>query len=94
MRKSFLFTGIYIFFLTMITQAQFADTAKAQLVRDWERAKAYTIEYLDAMPNSKYNFRPGDSVRTFAQQMLHLAYDIIIMVSYGTGKENIWLGKI
>lgn len=93
MRKSLLFTGICMFFLIMITHAQFADTAKAQLVRDWERAKAYTIEYLDAMPNSKYNFRPNDSVRTFAQQMLHLAYDIIIMVSYGTGKERIWQGQ-
>jgi uncharacterized damage-inducible protein DinB len=93
MRKSLVFTGIYIFFLFITTHAQFADTVKAQLIRDWQRARAYTSEYLDAMPISKYNFRPNDSVRSFAQQMLHLAHDIIIMVSYGTGKERIWQGQ-
>lgn len=90
MRKIFFFTGIYIFILSVMTHAQIADSVKAQLVKDWERAKFYTLEYLDAMPNNKYSFRPNDSVRTFAQQMLHLAHDIIIMVSYGTGKERIW----
>lgn len=54
-------------------QSVSADDLKAQLVKDWERAKAYTTEYLNTMPADKYGSRPHDSVRTFAQQMLHLA---------------------
>ena len=50
----------------------FADI-KAQMVADWERAKAYTLEYLNTMPADKYTFKPVDSVRSFAQHMLHLA---------------------
>jgi len=93
MRKSFFFIGILVFPFCILTHAQLAETVKAQLVKEWQRAKAYTIEYLEAMPKDKYGFRPNDSVRTFAQQMLHLAQDITIMVSYGTGKERIWQGQ-
>ena len=73
--------------------AQFNETAKTQLVKEWQRAKAYTLEYLDAMPKDKYGFKATDSVRSFAQQMLHLAQDIVIMVSIGTGKERTWQGQ-
>ncbi|MBD0368853.1 MAG: damage-inducible protein DinB [Flavisolibacter sp.] len=47
---------------------------KTQLVKDWQRAKAYTINYLNAMPPDKYSFKAVDSIRSFAQQMLHLAW--------------------
>ena len=50
-----------------------AQDANAQLVKDWERAKAYTKEYMDAMPEDGYAFRPTKEMRSFAQQMLHLA---------------------
>ena len=53
--------------------AQSLDDIKIQMVKDWERAKAYTIEYLNKMPVDKYSFKPVDSIRSFAQQMLHLA---------------------
>lgn len=41
----------------------------------WKQMKAYTLEIADAMPAEKYNAKPGgvDSVRSFAQQMKHLA---------------------
>jgi uncharacterized damage-inducible protein DinB len=42
------------------------------MVKDWERAKAYTKEYLDAMPADKYGYKPTPEIRSFAQQMLHL----------------------
>lgn len=73
--------------------AQLADSLKAQLVKDWERAKAYTKEYLDAMPRDKYDFRAQDSIRTFAQQMLHLAQGSVGLTANGTGKERIWQGR-
>ena len=78
----------------MTIQAQFNESVKAQLIKEWQRAKTYTLEYLDAMPKDNYGFKAQDSIRSFAQQMLHLAQDIVIMVSIGTGKERIWQGQI
>ena len=64
------------------------DLLKQQLVNDWERAKAYTQEYLDAMPADKYSFRANDSIRSFAQQMLHLSQATAGMAFFGTGSPN------
>jgi uncharacterized damage-inducible protein DinB len=93
LKKTPLFISAFLL-ICVTTQAQFNESAKAQLVKEWQRAKAYTLEYLDAMPKEKYDFKAQDSIRSFAQQMLHLAQDIIIMVSIGTGKERIWQGQI
>ena len=93
MKKNILFV-IAAFLLGILSvHSQFSETVKFQFVKDWQRAKAYTLEYLDAMPKDKYGFKAVDSIRSFSQQMLHLAQDIIIMVSYGTGKERIWRGQ-
>ena len=64
-----------------------------QLVKDWERAKAYTKEYLDAMPKDQYGFKAQDSIRSFARQMLHLAFANMGLSANGTGKERIWQGR-
>jgi uncharacterized damage-inducible protein DinB len=89
-----LFSTLFVLLFCESTQAQFKDSVKAQLLKEWHRAKAYTLEYLDAMPNDKYGFKAQDSIRSFARQMLHLAQDIVIMVSYATGKERIWQGQV
>ena len=57
------------------------EDVKAQLIKDWERAKAYTVEYLNKMPANKYSFKAVDSLRSFAQQMLHLATGNIFLMS-------------
>ena len=79
--------------LAFTVQAQMADSIKVQFVRDWQRAKAYTVEYLDAMPKDKYSFRAHDSIRTFGQQMLHLAQANAGLVANGTNASRIWMGK-
>ena len=61
------------------------DEIKAQFIKDWERAKAYTLEYLDAMPADKYSFKAVDSIRSFAQQMLHLASGNAGLIHFATG---------
>lgn len=91
-KKALLATALLLF--GMIVQAQFHESVKEQLLKEWQRSKTYTLEYLDAMPKDKYGFKAQDSVRSFAQQMLHLAEDIVIMVSIGTGKERIWKGQV
>ncbi|HYE55792.1 MAG TPA: DinB family protein [Chitinophagaceae bacterium] len=69
------------------------DSLKAQLVRDWERAKAYTKEYLDAMPEDGVNYKPAEGIRSFAEQMLHLSQGNVGLSSNGTGRERIYAGK-
>lgn len=69
-----------------------ADTVKAQLIKDWERAKSYTDEYLTTMPANKYGARAVDSIRSFAEQMLHLAAGNISLSSSGTGAARIYPG--
>ncbi|MDH4462041.1 MAG: DinB family protein [Spirosomataceae bacterium] len=53
-------------------QSTNAQTSTEEIVKEWERAKTYTKEYLDAMPESGYALKPTPEMRSFAQQMLHL----------------------
>lgn len=48
--------------------ANFCD----EIVKEWERAKVYTKEHFDAMPDSGYALKPTSHMRSFAEQMLHL----------------------
>jgi uncharacterized damage-inducible protein DinB len=83
-----------VLFLSIAATAQSADSIKAQYIKDWQRAKAYTKEYLDAMPKDKYDFRAQDSIRTFGQQMLHLAQGNVGLISNGTGAQRLsWAGR-
>ena len=63
------------------------DDIKNQFVKDWERAKDYTAAYLDAMPADKYSFKAVDSIRSFAQQMLHLASGNAFLIFLATGNQ-------
>ncbi len=65
-----------------------ADTVKAQLIKDWQRVKAYTFAYLNTMPADKYTFKAVDSIRSFAQQMLHLAQGNFGLMSRATGQQS------
>src|SRR5215468_4166123 len=75
-------------FFHATAQNSLNETLKQQMVTDWERAKAYTQEYLDAMPADKYNFRPVDSIRSFSEQMLHLALANVGMGFFATGYKD------
>ena len=67
--KLFLTTLSFVLGTTFFVQAQSSN----ETTKDWERAKAYTKEYLDAMPDSGYALKPTPEMRSFADQMLHLA---------------------
>ena len=78
-------------------QSLSADDVKTQMVKEWERAKVYTNEYLNTMPAAKYSYKAVDSIRSFAQQMLHLAGGNVFLMSsastdkgpsFGAGLEN------
>ena len=65
----------------------------ARLVADWTRAKDYTKEYLDAMPEDGVGLKPTPDIRSFAEQMLHLANANFLFVSTATGVANPQQGK-
>jgi uncharacterized damage-inducible protein DinB len=74
--------------LLCTTHALFAQTTTAKLTADFTRAKAYTKEYLDAMPEDGYAFKPAPEIRSFAQQMDHLADVNYAFISAATGKAS------
>ncbi|HSZ85337.1 MAG TPA: DinB family protein [Puia sp.] len=71
----------FAFLSKSYAQALSSEDIKAQLVKEWERAKSYTVEYLNAMPADKYSFKAVDSIRSFAQQMLHLSGGNLFLMS-------------
>jgi uncharacterized damage-inducible protein DinB len=40
----------------------------------WKRARKWTLDYIDAMPENATSFKPTPEIRSFAEQMLHLAF--------------------
>jgi uncharacterized damage-inducible protein DinB len=67
--------------------------SKDQMLKDWERAKEYSKSYLDAMPESGLGFKPTPEIRSFAEQMLHIASANFGIVSSATGVANPYMGK-
>jgi uncharacterized damage-inducible protein DinB len=59
-----------------------------EIVKEWERAKAYTKEYLDAMPESAYVLKPTGEMRSFAEQMLHLTDDNYAFAAAAVGEKS------
>jgi uncharacterized damage-inducible protein DinB len=84
-RLSFLFTLLVIALASSSVYAQFTQ---GQMVDEWQRAKLYTKDYLDAMPADGYSYKATPEIRTFAQQMLHLADGNYFMVSSATGQPS------
>ena len=89
-------TSLFLFVLlspaSLKAQALSVEDIKAQMVKDWERAKAYTVDYLNTMPENKYSFKAVDSLRSFAQQMLHLAGGNVFIMMNATGQPPLsWL---
>ena len=72
---------VFTFLLPFESSAQALEDIKIQMVKDWERAKTYTVDYLNTMPADKYSFKAVDSIRSFAQQMLHLAKGSCFLMS-------------
>jgi uncharacterized damage-inducible protein DinB len=84
-RLSLLFTLLLIAFSSSSVFAQFSQS---QMVAEWQRAKTYTKAYLDAMPEDGYGLKPTPEIRSFAQQMLHLADGNFYFASSASGKPS------
>jgi uncharacterized damage-inducible protein DinB len=76
-----------ILVIILPTHGQFADSLKKQLMKDWKRSKLYTLDYLKIMPSDKFSFLPTDSIRTFAQQMIHISQATVSLMEAATGRK-------
>jgi uncharacterized damage-inducible protein DinB len=84
-KVSFLFA---LLALSFVSSSAFAQFTQSQLVDEWQRAKAYTRTYLDAMPEDGYGFKPTREIRSFAQQMLHLADENYVLATVASNNPN------
>jgi len=84
MKKLTLLIGL----LAIACTTAFAQITKQQSIGEWVRAKAYTKAYLDAMPADGFAFKATPEVRSFAEQMLHLADANYFFLSTVTGKPS------
>jgi uncharacterized damage-inducible protein DinB len=57
------------------------------LVAEWLRAKNWTKEYLDKMPEAGIAFKPTPDIRSFGEQMMHLASANFAYASFASGKQ-------
>lgn len=87
MKKILSSTLVCLLCIHPYAQSLSSTDIKAQMVTDWRRAKAYTIDYLNTMPADKYSFRAVDSIRSFAQQMIHLATANYFLMSSATDQQ-------
>jgi uncharacterized damage-inducible protein DinB len=74
--------------LLLVLSVSFVNAQSVDdIVKEWERAKAYTKEYLDAMTDAGYALKPKPDMRSFAEQMLHLADGNYGFASMATGEK-------
>lgn len=59
--------------LALSAAAQAQMPSRDYLIGGFERQKAVLLRYVDAMPDSGYAFRPTPGVRTYAEQLEHIA---------------------
>jgi hypothetical protein len=61
-----------------------------ELVAAWERAAADIVDVAEAMPEERYDFKPTPEVRTFGEQLVHVAGIVqrFIDTAKGTKSES------
>lgn len=75
--------------LVITADSKMEKNTKDGLVADWERAKSFSLAYIDAMPEDGMSYTPSEGGRSFAAQYLHIAQGNIGLVANGTGAERI-----
>ena len=74
--------SIYLFIAVVLTtisvKGQHFNFAESQ-VKVWELAKQRTLEVAKVMPKDKYNYSPISGVKSFGQQMSHIANSMLSM---------------
>ena len=93
--KSLLGLAVVVFAsanLLVTSDSKMEADMKDGYIADWERAKAFSLEYIDAMPEDGIKYKPNEQVRSFAEQFLHMAQGNIGLVANATDAERIHVG--
>lgn len=77
-----------LFFVAILLSNVMFGQSKDEMIKEWQRAKEYTKEYLDVMPENKYDLKPTPEMRSFAQQMLHFTDANYAFASVATGSTS------
>ncbi|HET9431895.1 MAG TPA: DinB family protein [Chitinophagaceae bacterium] len=65
---------------------------KKQLLKDLAKARKYTLEVAEAMPEKSLGFKPAPETWAFNELMQHMAYSLIWMEeNYLLKKETKWM---
>lgn len=79
-----------LLFALLFIHCAYSQVTIESLATDFERAKSLSLEYVEAMPEDKFDFKPTEEVRSFAKQFLHASQGTIGLVSNGTGADRIY----
>ena len=88
--KNFFFL-ILFFPLISIAQSDVTPKIACDLITDYERAKEFTLKYLNTMPADKYSYKPTPEILSFREEALHLAggnYRYAAMIAGGYDATN------
>lgn len=72
---------------SLAAQAQ-SNPLSTEVVRDYRNIRDNFIKAAEEMPDSLYAFRPARTVRTFAQQVAHVADDQYNLCAPGKGETR------
>ncbi|WP_338393953.1 DinB family protein [Fulvitalea axinellae] len=80
----------FFFTLSFLSQANaqeghsFAD----EFTPVWQRAKAYTLELAELMPEEKYGYKPTEDIMSFREHLQHLIKNFAALQTYVTGNKQ------
>jgi uncharacterized damage-inducible protein DinB len=93
MKQKLGFTALTLMLWMTFSSFSTKPLTVAQMTTEWTRAKEFTKEYLDAMPEDGMGYKPTPEIRSFAEQMLHLTSGNYSFASAASGKANPMQGK-
>ena len=86
---------ITLLFIPLISSGQSNSdepVISCDLISDFERGKEFTLKYLNAMPEDKYEFKPTPEILSFREEALHLAsgnFRYAAMIAGGYDASNL-----
>ena len=79
------FLPILIVFLPISLSGQVSSEVNSTFgkgfLSTWQRAAQFTLEVAEAMPASKYDFRPQQGVMTFKEHLIHIIHGCFYQTS-------------
>ena len=82
---------ILLFPFLSVGQEKIDPVIACDLITDYERAKEFTLKYLNIMPEKNYSFKPTPEILSFREEALHLGlgnYRYAAMIAGGYDASN------